>query len=540
MSIWIKNLQINKTRLFLKKQKCKKKISNKIRLGGNLNPLRDVTNVPFVDNVANLRNVFSKVDKLGNLWDKGEADADLARYIPGLTDASRQRQIYKIEAKKAYAGQTYVGQKTLEFTVTLAANTYTNYSSVVVVLPIQINKKTDKMVDIDATMITVNNFLSRWPKEVDIKRYPDDVRITPTNNTVSIADYSAQIMKHRPNKSLDITKKTLLYDKEGVYLPQDRDRRQNNTDTEADRTDKNLGSRIIDFHEQLAKKNFYRIPLKFFTDLGLVNFTHNTDTKFIFMLEINLNKQSEQNKKEATTPRNTNAQIIFHDHPYIQYQQILLDDNFLAYLNASLRSKTALQMGIFNAPCQQSFEMNVGAQSRKVNFYGFPSQFEFIEISKVYDRSEQHQTTYDSYDLELAARNIQSITLENVNNTYSITGTLEYNVDNEDDKHSLYVMFIAHNCSGCSAALLTQDRNNEIYQELKSEEVYFGNESDEKIYIDMKRSKGYTDELEKLTRNDNDISVTVKLKAAATKKLRLKIVGYLQCDYFYTTSNHDL
>ena len=53
----------------------------------------------------------------------------------------------------------------------------------------------------------------------------------------------------------------------------------------------------------------------------------------------------------------------------------------------------------------------------------------------------------------------------------------------------------------------------------------------------MKRSKGYTDKLEKLTRNDNDISVTVKLKAAATKKLRLKIVGYLQCDYFYTTSS---
>ena len=137
--------------------------------------------------------------------------------------------------------------------------------------------------------------MSRWLKEVDIKRYPDDVRITPTNNTVSIADYSAQIMKHMPNKSLDITKKTLLYYKEGVYLPQDRDRRENNTDTEADRTDKNLGSRIVDFHEQLGKRNFYRIPLKFFTDLGLVNFTHNTDTKFIFMLEINLNKLSEQN-----------------------------------------------------------------------------------------------------------------------------------------------------------------------------------------------------------------------------------------------------
>ena len=87
-------------------------MSNKIILGENLNLLRDVTNVPSVDNNGNLRNVFSKVDKLGNLWDKGEADAELARYIPGLKDASRQGQIYNIEPKKAYAAQTHVDQKT--------------------------------------------------------------------------------------------------------------------------------------------------------------------------------------------------------------------------------------------------------------------------------------------------------------------------------------------------------------------------------------------------------------------------------------------
>ena len=190
-----------------------------IFLRENLNLLRNITNVPTVDNVANFRNAFSKVDKLGNLWDKGEACAGFARYIPGLTDASRQGQIYNIEPKKAYAAQRYVDQKTLEFTVTLAANTCTNYRSVVVISQIQIKKTPDKTADIDATMITVNNFFVCWLKEVDIKRYPDDVRITPTNNTVSIADYYAQKIKHTPNKSFDNIKKTLLYDKEGsIYL----------------------------------------------------------------------------------------------------------------------------------------------------------------------------------------------------------------------------------------------------------------------------------------------------------------------------------
>ena len=158
-----------------------------------------------------------------------------------------------------------------------------------------------------------------------------------------------------PNKSLNTIKKTLLYDKEGVFLPTDLDRRLNDANTDADRTDKNLESRITNFHNQLGKKIFYRIPLKFFTDLGLVNFTHNTGTKFMFTLENNLNKLFEDNKKVTAIPRNPNAQIIFHDNLYIQYQQILLDDSFLAYLNASLMSKTARRMGIFNAPYQQSF-----------------------------------------------------------------------------------------------------------------------------------------------------------------------------------------
>ena len=100
---------------------------------------------------------------------------------------------------------------------------------------------------------------------------------------------------------------------------------------------------------------------------------------------------------------------------------------------------------------------------------------------------------------------------------YSLTGTFELNIDNEDDKHLLYQMFVAYNCDGCSATPLTQYRNNEIYQELIKERNYFVNDSDEKLYIDMRRSKGYTDELEKLTRNDSDISLTVKLKAATTK-----------------------
>ena len=325
-----------------------------------------------------------------------------------------------------------------------------------VVLPTQMLKNSNPATNIDATLVTVNNFFAHWLKEIDIKRCPDDVRILPTNNTVSISDYSGKILKQMPEKALDTIKETLLYDKTKVVLTGNRDRRSNNSATAGDKTDASLGSRITEFHDLLSQKNYYRIPLKFFTNLGLVNLVHNTNTKFLFTLESNLNKLFESNAKVDHIPANPDAKIIYHDTPYICCQQIVLDDNFQAFQNASLCSKTALRTGIFNTPYQQSFDLNVGIQNRKINFYGTALQFEFLEISLVYDKSDQHQTIYDSYDVELAAKTIQPLTIKNASSTYSLTGIWELNIDNEDHKHQLYLMFIAYNWDGCSAVSLTQ------------------------------------------------------------------------------------
>ena len=136
----------------------------------------------------------------------------------------------------------------------------------------------------------------------------------------------------------------------------------------------------------------------------------------------------------------------------------------------------------------------------------------------VFDKSDQHQTVYDSYDVELAAKYVQLFALENASTTYSLTGQLEYHVSNEDDKHWLYQMFVAYYCEGCSAAMLTQYKNNEIKQELTKEKDYFGDNSDEGLYIDIRRSKGYTNELEKLACDDGGVTLTIKLKKCSDKK----------------------
>ena len=93
-------------------------------------------------------------------------------------------------------------------------------------------------------------------------------------------------------------------------------------------------------------------------------------------------------------------------------------------------------------------------------------------------------------------------------------------------------MFLAFQCNGCSTAPLSQYKNNEIFQEITTEENYTTDNTDDKILIDLWRSKGYTDELEKITRDGSGLGVGVTLKKAAAKKARLRIVGYSQAEYW--------
>ena len=117
-----------------------RRISNKIQLGDTLNPALDYSGVPAVDGKANLESIYGKIDKIGRFWKSGKADESLARYIPNLLPVTRQNQLADTNPRKAFASITYSDKKNLEFILELAANTYSNYSSMELVLPIQITK----------------------------------------------------------------------------------------------------------------------------------------------------------------------------------------------------------------------------------------------------------------------------------------------------------------------------------------------------------------------------------------------------------------
>ena len=108
--------------------------------------------------MEDLESLYCKIDKIGGFWKSGKADESLARYIPNLVPVSRQNQISGSIPRKTFASVTYSGMKILEFIIELTANTYSNYISMELVLPIQFTKKPAKTAEMDANMITVNNF----------------------------------------------------------------------------------------------------------------------------------------------------------------------------------------------------------------------------------------------------------------------------------------------------------------------------------------------------------------------------------------------
>ena len=350
---------------------AQKPITNRIEFGQNLNPLKDYAGIPAINDDGNLQTLIDKVDKVSNFWKTGKADSDLVRYLPNILPVTRQNLIAGIDPRQAYASETYTDKKSIDFTIKLAPNTYTNYATMEIVLPVQFVKKSQKAQQLDNDLMPVNNFFCRWFTDIDIKRYPDDVKILPTDKTLSVYDYANAQLKYLPKNSVKKLRKSFLYSNLAVYLDPDTDRRDNNNDSAAKRSDPNLTWRLADLHNHTFLKNEYRIPLGLIADLGLCNFPVQTDTRITITLERNLDKLFEDVKKRAATPTtDPDASIEFWDRPYIDYQEITLTSVWETYLKEMLSNENAVQMGVLPNPFQQTFEVATGAQTISVDFQG--------------------------------------------------------------------------------------------------------------------------------------------------------------------------
>ena len=511
----------------------------------SLNPLKDAAGVAAVDYSTDFASLDKKIENFMKLYEQGKGPGELVRYIPGFTKPLFQGQIDGTQEKKAYADDTYKDLKTAEFTIQLSSNHYMNFHNVHLVFPLKIKKKTNNATDIAATEITVNNFFAHWIKEIDIKRLGDDVPVLPTTNTIEIYKYSDAMLKHVPKKALKVIENDLLYSRKKVKLPAGEERRDEHTanaENANNRTDDNIDERIQKFQNQLKTDYFYRIPLKYICNLGKVNQPIRFNTKWRITFEQDMQRLFEANTNlgaAAGLPDTVDAKIILKSTPYLLYTQFKLDTNFRNYSETALVSESKLRTGIQKTPYQKSYELIAGAQSRTINFNNALKQFSFLEISLVYDRSDKHLSIYDSYNAEVASTQIKSIKLQNASNTYSEFNTVKFDLEDEEDRYTLYNAFVAFVTEGSSIVAESEYMNNEVRQELPNRNTYF-TDSDERVYIDIRRSKGFTGELERVNRDDSDLTVTVDLKAAATKKMRLRITGYFQGEYNYMISSNGL
>ena len=511
-----------------------------------LNPLKDASGVESVDFGTQFNGLVKKADNLQNFIEKGEAEGGLLRYLPGLALPLYQGQIRGSIEKKAFADDTYKDLKTAEFTIHLSANQYMNFHNVHLVFPLKIKKKSNTNNDIVATATTVNNFFAHWIKEIDIKRLGDDTPILPTSNTVDIYKYSDAILKHLPKDALAVIQQDLLYSKKQVKLPDGEARRKKHTPSSGgdatERTDDNLDERIKKFNTQLKTTYYYRIPLQYICDIGYVNNPIKFNTKWRLTFETNTARLFESNANlasDATYPTEFDAKIILDSTPYLLYQQFELEDTYRAYFEGAMISNQVLRTGLKLSPYQKSYELVSGSQSKTITFTNAFKQFEFLEFSLVYDKSDQHLTTYDSYNAETAAVDIRYIRLQNASNTYSEFNSIKFDLTDEEDRFILYNAFVAWITKGSSIVPEADYLYNKTKQELPNRKTYF-TDSDEKVYIDLRRSKGYTGEFERVNRDDSDLIVTVDLKAAADKKMRLYVTGYYQGEYMYMLTKDGL
>ena len=132
-------------------------------------------------------------------------------------------------------------------------------------------------------------------------------------------------------------------------------------------------------------------------------------------------KKLFESKKRVTATDAPDSKVILAKAPFIQYEQFILDKNLRQYIETIMISKNILRMDVQKSPLQKTYEMSIGTDTINIEFYGSNRQFDRLEISLVYDKSNKHLTIYDSYNVELAAKLIKSVALESFTEAYSLT-----------------------------------------------------------------------------------------------------------------------
>lgn len=95
--------------------------------------------------------------------------------------------------------------------------------------------------------------------------------------------------------------------------------RQNNSNTSADITGRNLDSKIAKFDDVINGEKTIRVPLRHFCNLGKTDYPVKINFKITCTLETKI-KELFETKKNPGTVGSPDAKSIFTNAPYIQFE----------------------------------------------------------------------------------------------------------------------------------------------------------------------------------------------------------------------------
>ena len=224
-----------------------------------------------------------------------------------------------IDTREKEARPFYKDIEELDFQILLTNNYHVNPSNIHLCFPMKIKKSSKEASDIDDDLITVYNFFVHLIKEISITKYGSNKELIPTFS---------------PNEAW----KTLLYSKEAVYFNQTTINRRIHdgsgfTATALDATqiataqktkkkspkDLNIDEQITKFKDQLKDEYVNRTPLKYFADLGKMNFLLKMDFTIKCHLEKEMKRLFESKKVLAANSMlpSPYPKIIFIKAPFI-------------------------------------------------------------------------------------------------------------------------------------------------------------------------------------------------------------------------------
>ena len=267
-----------------------REISDKNTLGETLSPYNDAQRSTAIDRTtSNYNDAKEKVQKIRDLINMGKYDADLVKYIQGLLELAIQGMLDDIDTRKKVAHPSYKYMEQLDFQILLTENYYVNPNSIHICFPMKIKKKSNNNADIGGDLITVNNFLGHWIKEISITKYGCDKELPPTFSPWEVYQYSDQMLKSLPSDALKTLRKTLLLSKKTVYLAQATYYRRNYNSEDLTYTGLNA------FETLTKKKKLYATDLNL--EEGKMSRGKQSIKKVLWYIGGNIKEQKKDNKR---------------------------------------------------------------------------------------------------------------------------------------------------------------------------------------------------------------------------------------------------